>query len=103
MLAKDEGATSFNLSTLLQGYLSFTLRGLRRVWLRYVSVLLKRRSHMILLVGGAMVLGVLALVLGRLIISTDVLARRVRYTSICTRCGLQTAQDFYLLLGTELL
>ena len=35
--------------------------------------------------------------------SSDVLIQRQRYTSICTRCGVQTAEDFYLVLGTEVL
>ena len=58
---------------------------------------------MVLLGGAAFALPVLALLLAAVIRSSDLLAQRLRYTSICTRCGVQTAEDFYLVLGTEVL
>jgi hypothetical protein len=63
----------------------------------------KRGWRMVLVGSAGLALLVLALFLAGVVRSTDLLAQRLRYVSICTRCGVQTAEDFYLVLGTEVL
>jgi hypothetical protein len=58
---------------------------------------------MAVMAGAGFALVVLACLLAGVIGASDMLAQRVCYTSICTRCGRQTAEDFYLVLGTEIL
>jgi hypothetical protein len=53
--------------------------------------------------GTFLVLSAIAVILPPLIQSSRALAEYERYASICTRCGVQTAEDFYLVLGTEVL
>ena len=68
---------------------------------RPMNRLAKHGLPTVVRVGAAVAAAVLALMVAELVSNSDLLAQRVRYTSICTRCGLQTAQDFYLILGTE--
>ena len=94
MLAMRWGATFFRLQ-----------RGAKDVvgWKNPVNRSGKRSWRIALCVGAAVALMAMALVLPALIGSSDTVAEKHRYTSICTKCGVQMAEDFYVLLGTELL
>jgi len=63
----------------------------------------KRRWRVAAWMGACIALAAMALILPPLIESSHTIVETDRYASICTRCGVQTAEDFYMVLGTEVL
>lgn len=51
---------------------------------------------------GALTLLALSLVLPAMVRSAEGIVTKLRFTSICCHCGVQTASEFYMVLDTEL-
>jgi hypothetical protein len=62
----------------------------------------KRRHKTILLIGAFVLIAALGIFLPLILGGGDTILGRTRYTSICTRCGIQTADDFYFFLDAEI-
>ena len=63
---------------------------------------MERRNRTILLIGALCLLAALGVFLPLTLGGADTLLGKTRYTSICTRCGIQTADDYYFFVDAEI-
>jgi len=61
----------------------------------------KRRHRTLLLLGALVLFAALAIFLPLILGGADIIFGKTRYTSICTHCGVQTADDFYFFFDAE--
>jgi hypothetical protein len=69
---------------------------------RAENISVRRNFKPALLAATVMLIVALALLLAFLIRGAETIVGTMRYTSICTHCGVQTAADFYYLFDSEL-
>ena len=60
-----------------------------------------RRQTTLLLVGALALLASLGIFLPLILGGADIIFGKTRYTSICSRCGIQTANDYYFFFDAE--
>lgn len=66
------------------------------------NISVRRKLRPTLLITGALLILAVLFLLAILIRGAETIFSKIRYTSICTRCGLQTAADFYYLFDSEI-